>query len=109
MTTHYCLLTHTWYVKKRTHIHIYTEALWMSLRKELAARLLLFRDCHRYRALRVTCAAEAQQQGWKKAETYWYEFLRARRNEAGGSMGLALWVFPGATTSQVRGAKPLEN
>ena len=64
--------------------------------------------CLKYRALRATCDAAGQQQTQKKAETYRHRFLWARRNEAGGSIGLAPWIFPGATTSQMRGAQPLE-
>ena len=50
------------------------------------------------------CDAVARQQQSEKRCKHvgFYGPCAARRNEAGGSMGLARWVLPGATTSHVR-------
>ena len=51
-------LTHTRYIQKRTHIHpTKMHNLWLSQRRELIARLLLYRDCHNHRAWMAMCDA----------------------------------------------------
>ena len=55
------------------------------------------------------CDAAAQQQSEIKQKHPGFKGpCAARRNKAGGSIALALWVLPGAATSQVRGAQKIE-
>ena len=53
------------------------------------------------------CDEVAQQPNSEKIRKYigFYGPCAARQNEAGGSMGLALWVLPGAATSQMQRGK----
>ena len=80
------LSTNTYRVRIEAHTYTYIRAfvhehrLWLSQRRALIARLLLYRDCHMYGAWRAVCDAVAQQQSEKK-HNVWVSMSPARLAE----------------------------
>ena len=59
---------HTSLTYRSAYICAHAHRPWLSERQGLTGRLLLYRECHKYRVWRAMCDAAAKWQGEKKNE-----------------------------------------